>query len=265
MNAFLQSLTFSLKTSVLGRGDIEFHDSIGSTNARAKDLAAAGAPEGTLTTADAQTLGRGRLGRAWHSPPGRNLYFSLVLKPNLPPERTPLITLAAGLGVAEAIKKHTGLDIQIKWPNDLLIDGKKIVGILCEMEMQGPKVAFVILGIGINVNLALSDLTPEIAKTASSLMIASGKSWERPELLAEILYHVENNYLEIGRGSIQSILARYRKSCSTIDSLVGLPQGSEAVEGHALDIDENGELLVELLNTGEVITVSAGEVSLIKR
>ncbi|MFH1137610.1 MAG: biotin--[acetyl-CoA-carboxylase] ligase [Pseudomonadota bacterium] len=251
-------------TAFLGRGANEHHQTIDSTNLRAKELARSGAPEGTLVTAEAQTSGRGRLGRAWHSPPGRNLYFSLVLRPNISPERLPILTLAAGLGVAEALRDITGLGLEIKWPNDILINKMKVVGILSEMEMLGAGVSFVVLGIGINVNLEQGDLPEELAPLAASLLIASGRPWDRVEILAGVLSGVEHNYLEIIQGRPQGVLARYRRACATIGSKVRLADGVQILEGLAVDIDENGALVVELSGDGSLLTVSAGEVTLVK-
>ncbi|MBU2549153.1 MAG: biotin--[acetyl-CoA-carboxylase] ligase [Proteobacteria bacterium] len=253
-----------LVTSVLGRPALEFHETIDSTNLRARELALAGGQEGTLVAAERQTQGRGRLGRAWHSPPGLNLYFSLILRPPLSPEHTTCLTLAAGLGAAEAIERITKRRPDIKWPNDLLISGRKICGILSEMEVRAGRADFVILGLGLNVNLGPEHLPPEIASLAGSLLIATGRPWDRAQLLAALLNGIEGAYFDLVRGRRAAILSRYREHCVTLGSMVEVAQGTTRRRGRAVDIDESGGLIVESLDDGRRITVDAGEVTLIK-
>src|SRR5262249_51148011 len=133
---------------------IDWHASLDSTQRRATELARDGAEEGTTVIAETQTAGRGRLGRRWHSPPGLNVYASVILRPALPPSEVPQVALVAGLATARAVAAATGLDARVKWPNDVLLDGRKVAGILTEMEAELERVRFVIVGIGVNVNAA---------------------------------------------------------------------------------------------------------------
>lgn len=162
-----------LRTERFGR-PVEAHEVIGSTNERAKELARQGAPEGLLVTAEQQTAGKGRLGRPWQTPAGRALALSLLLRPLIPPTLAPRLTLVAAVAVAEAVRAETGLPVGIKWPNDLQIAGRKLCGILTEMEAEIEQVRFVVLGIGLNVNQTLAEFPPELRETATSLRLALG-------------------------------------------------------------------------------------------
>jgi len=148
---------------------------IGSTNAAAHDFAMAGLPEGTLVIADSQTRGRGRMGRRWHSPPAKGLYFSIILRPQLPPNKTPGLSLIAGLAVVRAIYTTAGLKTAMKWPNDVLHKGKKLAGILIELEAELDRVEYVIVGVGVNVNQVKKDFTRPLLRTAASLKLISKK------------------------------------------------------------------------------------------
>ena len=252
----------TLKTVSFGRNHLEVHPELDSTNQRARLLALDGAEEGTLVLTDTQTSGRGRLGRGWHSPPGVNLYLSLVLRPRLKLETIPFLTLAAALAGAEALGNLTGHAPEIKWPNDLLLDRHKIAGILAEAEFRGTNVDFVILGMGLNVNLAASDLPSELEHKAGSLMIATGRPWDRVAVLADLLESLENVYDRLVREGAGGILPDYRRHCVTLGARVGFTHGGAVIEGRALDVNDSGELVVEKMDGGGLLTVNAGEVSL---
>lgn len=254
----------TLKTRFIGRSVVEIHDRIDSTNLRARELGLANAETGTLIIGETQTAGRGRLGRTWHSPPGRNLYFSILLPALDPPERSPLVTLAAGLGAADAVRRCSGLMPAIKWPNDLLLDNLKLAGILTEMESFGSEAPFLILGIGLNVNLKREDLPPELTQRACSLHMASGRIWDRTTILAAVLEEVEKNYTALAAGDTDSVLARYRRSCATLGAWVRVDAGTSIIEGKAVTIDERGRLVVERRD-GEQTAVDSGEVTLGRR
>ena len=254
-----------LTTKVFGRGLIEVHQTIGTTMDRARDLAQGGALPGTVVLAETQTAGRGRHGRNWHSPPGRNLYFSLILPADLPLETTPLVTLAAGLGASETVSRLTGLAPEIKWPNDLLLDGRKLAGILTEMDLRGTTVRSLILGLGLNVNLAESDVPDGLKSAAGSLLISSGRAWERPRVLAAVLGGLERRIEDLMQGRSQKLLADYRTGCRTLGREISLAQGREVIQGRAQDVDEQGRLVVRTSPDGRLIQVSAGEVTLLKK
>ncbi len=165
----------SLEESTPLAGPIRHFEEVGSTNAEALALAAGGAPEGTLVIAEAQRAGRGRLGRRWESPAGRNLYLSVILRPPTPPSETPPVTLLASVAVAETLKEDYGLEVRIKWPNDVLAEGRKISGILVEMSAEADRVHHLVLGIGVNLNILSEDLPPELREIAASVRVLAGE------------------------------------------------------------------------------------------
>ena len=183
-----RELEQGLKTKTMGQS-IYFYEETDTTNNRARELAQEGAPEGTLVVAEKQTAGRGRRGKVWESPLGTGIWMSLVLRPQIMPAEASVLTLLCGLATAEAIKAETGLSAGIKWPNDILINGKKAVGILTEMDCEMSEVHFVIPGIGINVNTA--SFPPEIADIATSLYLECGKTVSRRRLVHKVLERLE--------------------------------------------------------------------------
>ena len=249
----------ALNTRRLGR-PLNFRASVGSSNDEARVLARAGAPEGTAVLADAQTAGRGRLGRGWQSPAGEGIWLSLVLRPALPAPETPRLTLAAAVAVAEAIRAH-GVPAGIKWPNDILVDGRKCCGILTEMELLGEAVAFVILGIGLNVNQA--GFPPEIAAQATSLRLALGQPLERVALACAILERLEVRYDQLLAGEAAAVLGAWRALSVTLGHRVRVTPatGGPALVGEAADVDADGALLLRR-DDGRVERLLAGEVSL---
>lgn len=233
-----------------------------STNDEALRLARAGAPAGECVVADGQTAGRGRGGHAWSSPPGVALYFSVVLRPRVAPDRLPLATLACGVAVAEAIRAATGLPAGLKWPNDVLVGLRKCTGILCEAESGGPGGAFVVAGVGINVNTPAAALPPRPLFPATSLAAEAGRAFDRGALLAECLARIA---AEIARleapGGAEAVAARF----SALDALRGrrlraeLPDGT-ALDGENLGIDPSGALL--LAGPSGPVPVLAGSIRL---
>ena len=254
-------LTAILKTSRFGRGALEVYPSIGSTNVRARELGKAGGEEGSLIVADEQTAGRGRLGRSFHSPPGSGIYFSIILKPEPMLEYPPGVTLAAGLGVAEGVGTVTGQAPDIKWPNDLLMGDRKICGMITEMESMGDRTSFLILGIGVNVNLREEDIPPEIRAKAGSIRMSTGRAWDREQLLAAILLGVEKRYLQIVSGRWRDVIDEYRRNCVTVGKFVCVRSGRSEVEGKAVGVDDLGRLTVETA-AGETLALDSGEVTL---
>lgn len=211
----------------------------GSTNDEAARLAAAGAVHGTVVTADAQDAGRGRQGRAWHSPPGENLYLSCILRPALAPERAPAITLAAGLGVADAVR-WAGARPALKWPNDVLVGGHKLAGILTEMSTRGGYVQHIVTGIG--VNLETRDFPPELARGATSLGLL-GLSVPRDRFLARLLECLERWFDRFFTGGVDA-LADAWSACADRSWVRATSSGRE-VEGRVLGLDREGCLLIE--------------------
>ena len=176
----LEVLEKSLAGKFIGR-PLYYYPEIGSTNDEAFRLGIAGAPEGTAVIADSQTKGKGRLQRVWHSPPGSNIYTSILLRPNYSPDQAPQISIAAGVAVAEIINEYCPGQVQLKWPNDVLLNKKKVCGILAQMKTSADVIDFVVLGIGINVNIGYNQLPPDIRTIATSLAIESGREISRLE------------------------------------------------------------------------------------
>lgn len=254
-----RELEQGLKTKTMGQS-IYFYEETDTTNNRARELALEGAPEGTLVVAEKQTAGRGRRGKVWESPLGTGIWMSLVLRPQIAPAEASVLTLLCGLATAEAIEAETGLSAGIKWPNDILINGKKAVGILTEMDCEMSQVHFVIPGIGINVNTA--SFPPEIAEIATSLYLESGKTVSRRRLVHKVLERLEGHYNTfLQTGSFSAMLEDYRKHCITLGKEVHV-LGREPFFAEALDITPEGELLVRRSDNGKEEVVFSGEVSI---
>lgn len=254
-----RELEQGLKTKTMGQ-TIYFYEETDTTNNRARELALEGAPEGTLVVAEKQTAGRGRRGKVWESPLGTGIWMSLVLRPQIAPTEASVLTLLCGLATAEAIEAETGLSAGIKWPNDILINGKKAVGILTEMDCEMSEVHFVIPGIGINVNTA--SFPPEIAEIATSLYLECGKTVSRRRLVHRVLERLEEHYETfLWTGSFAAMLEDYRKHCITLGKEVHV-LGREPFFAEALDITPEGELLVRRADNGKEEVVFSGEVSI---
>lgn len=253
-----------MDTKCFGRNDIEIYETIGSTNNRARELALKGAPEGTLVISDSQSAGRGRFGRSWHSPQGKGLYLSMVLRPPLPPDRLPVLTLITGLGAAEALGRLCRSPFTVKWPNDLLHHDRKIAGILLESDHIGRADQFTILGFGININIAREELPAEVRERAASLYMATGQKWDRVEVLVKILQGIEGCYFVLLEDGIHGLLDRYRRICRTLDSEVAFQYDGDLVRGRAVDVDDSGRLMVQKSSDGRVLKIDSGEVTLLK-
>ncbi|HHW66192.1 MAG: biotin--[acetyl-CoA-carboxylase] ligase [Defluviitaleaceae bacterium] len=251
-------ILYHLKTKWLGRKIVHYHQ-IDSTNKEAKKLAASGEKEGTIVISEEQLAGRGRLGRTWISPAGTGIWMSVILRPSIAPTDASKITLLAGLAVCEGIKEATGLPVQIKWPNDLVLHNKKICGILTEMSAEMEKINYIILGIGINVN---TDSFPEDLKnTATSLKIEGEKEYDRKEIVKAILMYLEQYYeLYMKNQDMEDLLEKYKNHCLTLGKEVKIIHRNEEFIGKAVDLSKEGELMVEKQD-GQVITVFSGEVS----
>ena len=253
-----------LTTTLLGSRGIEYHPVIDSTNLRAKQLIASGAPEGTLVIADRQTAGRGRFGRHWHSPAGKNIYISTILSPEPSVGAPPLVTLAAGLAVAETIRRTTQIRPTIKWPNDLLISNHKVAGILAELVIGSEGDPFVVLGIGLNVNLEQADIPEDLKDRCGSLRLATGKTYDRKNILSVMLEKLEEKFFLLKSGRSDSILQDYRDHCGMIGSKISIDSGHRIVTALAVDIDDQGRLVLEESDGSRRFSVAAGEVTIVK-
>ena len=255
----LENLHEVLKPSALVK-KIYYFRTIGSTNDFAKERASEGAGEGTLVIAEEQTRGRGRQGRKWISPPGTGLWFSLVLRPGFSPSEAAGITPVAAVSVADSIEEVTGLPARIKWPNDILVGGKKACGILTEMGSDPGGSDYVILGIGINVN---TDSYPEeIKDTATSLKECLGREVSRTEVLARTIGEFEKFYFDFVETKILArVLSAYRGKSATIGRRVEVAIKEGVLAAEAVDIADDGGLLIRK-DGGEVLKINSGEVSL---
>ena len=236
-------------------------DRCGSTNDVARDLALSGEPEGTLVLADAQDAGRGRLGRAWYSPPGVNVYLSMVLRPRIDPDTIPLLTLVLAVAAVDAVCDR-GVAASLKWPNDLIVTGqrrRKLAGIACEAIGGGP--IAVAAGLGVNVNLRDEDLSDDLRPIATSMRIESGRHHERAALVGGILDHFASLYARLQRDGPDGILPLYTRRLETLGRPVSVDLGSRSIVGKAVGIGGRGELRVRC-DDGRVETVTAGDVGM---
>jgi BirA family biotin operon repressor/biotin-[acetyl-CoA-carboxylase] ligase len=249
------SLRRELKTKFIGR-NILYYPVTSSTMDAAKDAVKQGAEEGTIVIADHQTAGRGRFGRQWWAPPESSILLSIILYPKL--EELPRLGMAATLAVAQSIEKVTGLKPVIKWPNDVLIQGKKVSGILIESKVQNEAVSYAILGIAVNVNLDPSSI-PEISETATSLRQLLKRKVSRLEILPALLSEFEELYNALRRG--EPIDKLWRRRLETIGREITVKCGLEVWQGYAESVDDDGNLLLRCPD-GSVKTIVAGEVTL---
>lgn len=253
-----EQLRACIRTRTLGQ-QLVCLEQTDSTNLRADELAKKGAAHGMLVTADMQSAGRGRRGRLWQQEPGTMIAMSLILRPTLPPDAAAMLTLVAAHSTALAIEKVTGVSAYIKWPNDIVLGGKKAVGILTEMCLEGGRIGHIILGIGINVGTG--HFPAELADTATSLYLETGKRFRRCELAAEVLWQLEQEYEQfLTKGDLSAIRDDYNAHLVSRGKEVRIldPAGEyTAISG---GITETGELMVER-EDGRMERVYAGEVS----
>jgi BirA family biotin operon repressor/biotin-[acetyl-CoA-carboxylase] ligase len=239
---------------------LEYFPVTDSTNARATELAEQGAPHGTLACADAQTGGRGRLGRKWSSPPALNLYFTLILRPPIEPVVAPQLTLVAAVALAQAVEDATGLACALKWPNDLFIGGRKAAGILAEMAADPDSVRHVALGIGLNVNGLPEDFPPEFREKATTLRIESGKRHFRVDVLAAFLNRFTVAYRDFLSGGFPAIRSEWNRRSLLDGRRVLLRQRSEAEWGTVEGVDDDGVLVFRKEGGSASERVHSGEI-----
>ncbi|MBR3771478.1 MAG: biotin--[Clostridium sp.] len=247
-----------LKTKQIG-SQIFYYDEIASTNLEAKKHQHDLNGHGMVFLAEQQNQGRGRMGRTWVSPKETGIWMSILLKPDFAPELASQITLPAALATAEAIREITNLDCQIKWPNDIVVNGKKVCGILTEMGTEGSLIAYLIVGIGINVNT--EHFPEEIQSVASSLKIEGGLAYEREEILIELLNRMEFYYEKlIADGDLHDLVKTYNSLLINKGKKVKIVGNANTETGEALGIDDTGRLLVRM-DDGEERAIVSGEVS----
>jgi BirA family biotin operon repressor/biotin-[acetyl-CoA-carboxylase] ligase len=247
---------------IIGR-DIRVFEQTTSTNDVIERLARDGVKEGAIVFAESQTKGRGRLGRAWMSPARKGLWFSVLLRPDLRPQETTRLTVASATALRRAIQSETGLDPEIKWPNDILIRGRKVAGILTELSAELDRVKHVILGIGVDVNLSTNEFPAELRKTATSLKIETGKTISRPELATTILRELDHDYAHVCGNFFADVADEWEAHCTTIGRAVTIQIGGRRVRGRAESLDDDGALLLRTEH-GHLERITGGDVTLEK-
>ena len=247
------------KVKVVGR-DIRVLQETTSTNDVADKLARDGVREGVVVFAESQSKGRGRLGRKWLSPAKKGLWFSVLLRPNLRPQAVTQLTIASATALCRAIGNQTSLRPEIKWPNDILILGKKVAGILTELSAELDRVKSVVLGIGVDVNVNAGEFPPEIRKVATSLKIETNRTVERAELAVEILRELDFDYAQIRAGKFESVADEWAERCTTLGKHVTIRMGERAFKGRAESLDPDGALLLRTQH-GHLERISGGDVT----
>jgi BirA family biotin operon repressor/biotin-[acetyl-CoA-carboxylase] ligase len=250
------------KTKIIGR-DIQVFEQTTSTNDVVEKLARDGVREGVVVFAESQTKGRGRLGRKWISPARKGLWFSLLLRPNLRPQETTQLTVASATALRRAIVSQTRSQPEIKWPNDILINGKKVAGILTEMSAELDRVRHVIPGIGIDVNQDASEFPVELRKIATSLKIEAGESFSRPALAVAILEELDEEYARVCAGKFSSIANEWVEHCGTIGKDVSVRIGDRVIQGRAESLDDEGALVLRTEH-GRLQRITGGDVTIEK-
>lgn len=282
-----------LRTSRFGKRLIALR-SVPSTNDLARQEAEKGAPEGTVVVAEEQTVGRGRLSRSWHSPSGLGVWMSTVLRPEVSPEIAPSLTFCVSLAVARAVRALHPVDVSLKWPNDVLVKGRKLCGILTEMKVVRDSVEYVISGVGINVNQTPEDFPDELRETATSILMATGRKADRVELFSEVMEQMEAVYDRFSSEGATACISEWRLMCPFFGKRVRIteraetgtgtesmtatgtrigtgtgtasdrPRTGETTEGIFFDIEDNGALVLRL-DSGVHRTFVAGDIELVSR
>jgi len=250
------------RTKVIGRA-IQVFEQTTSTNDVMEKLARDGVPEGVVVFAESQTKGRGRLGRKWISPERKGLWFSVLLRPDLRPQEATQMTVASATALRRAITAETGLKPEIKWPNDILIGGKKVAGILTELSAEVDRVRHIILGIGVDVNLDADELPAELRKTATSLKIETGGAISRAELAVAILRELDFDYARICGGEFPAVADEWESGCVTIGKNVTVHIGDRKIRGRAESLDDDGALRLRTEH-GHLERIIGGDVTLEK-
>ena len=256
-----EEIRHGLETAVFGRQIIDYHSLISSTNDRAKELAADGAPEGSLVIAEHQSKGRGRKGRSWFSAPGDGICLSLILRPTMGPAEASKLTLMTAVALAETFSALTGLAVKIKWPNDILIHGKKLSGILTEMSMEMDRVDYVVVGVGVNVNSPPDHFSQEVSAVASSLFIETGKPVSRAAVVRTFLARFEHYYTLVSGNHFRQVMARWKELSDIIGRKVAVDLIGSRITGRVEDVDDDG-LLILKDGEGNIHRVISGDVLL---
>jgi BirA family transcriptional regulator, biotin operon repressor / biotin---[acetyl-CoA-carboxylase] ligase len=253
-------MSLAQNNHVIGR-DIQVFGETTSTNDLADKLGRDGVAEGIVVFAESQTRGRGRLGRAWFSPAGKGLWFSVLLRPEMRPQTATQMTVAVATSTVRAIRAHTGIAPEIKWPNDVLVGGKKLAGVLTEMSAELDRIKYMVLGIGLDVNLSSNDLPAELRGVATSLLIETRQSWRRADLAGAILAELDRDYSRIRSDRFSELAEEWERYCSTLGQQVAINIGGRIVHGRAESLDDDGALLLRTEH-GHLERIVGGDVTL---
>lgn len=245
----------------LGR-DIRVFRQTTSTSDVVEKLARDGVAEGVVVFAEAQTAGRGRLGRPWVSPAGKGLWFSVLLRPALRPPEATRLTIAAAVAVARGVRTQTGLAPEVKWPNDLLLHGRKFGGILTELSGEQDRIRHVVLGIGLDVNLTAADLPRELRHQATSLRLALGRPAPRAELAVAVLRELDAAYERVTGAGFEALADEWESLCTTIGRPIEVALGPRRIRGRAEALDGDGALLVRTEH-GHLERLTGGDVTVL--
>jgi len=253
------ALQLALDTTVFGRKAVLLTSTL-STQGDVLKLAEQGQGEGAVVIAEEQTGGRGRFGRKWFSPPGKGIWMSVLLRPDLPLQHTPQLTLLTGVAVCRAVRACTGADAGIKWPNDLLIDGRKVCGILLESTVEDHEVRYCIAGIGVDVNFDPEDYPEDLTTIATSLKMETGQPIDRTKLTAAILTELEQLYYLYQKEGFGVISALWEALSVSMNREITVTNPHGVIEGKAVGLDPSGVLIVEK-HDGEHTLIISGEIS----
>jgi BirA family biotin operon repressor/biotin-[acetyl-CoA-carboxylase] ligase len=247
------------KTKVIGR-DIRVFQATTSTNDVIEKLARDGVKEGVVVFAESQSRGRGRLGRKWISPARKGLWFSILLRPDMRPQETTRLTVASATALRRAIESETGLHPEIKWPNDLMLGGRKVAGILTELAGELDHIHYVIVGIGVDVNVSPNEFAGDVRKTATSLKAELGRAVARAELAVAIIGQLDQDYARIRAGEFEAIADEWESHCTTIGQEVVIRMNEREIRGRAESLAEDGALLLRT-DHGHLERIVGGDVT----
>ena len=251
-----------LDTSLIGQKPIFHFQETDNTNNQAKTLAYDGAPEGALVIAEGQSQGRGRRGRVWFSPPGQGIYATVILRPHLPLSEAPKLTLMAAVAAADAVQNRTGLTVRIKWPNDILVNGRKLAGILTEIGTEMDSLDFAVIGLGLNVNIPRESFPPGLRMPATSVLIEQGKPFPRIFLLRAWLEELEKTYTLFCQGHFNTILSRWKILADIVGNRIAVDLPGRRYTGEVQEVDEHGVLILKEPD-GTLQRIFSGDVTLL--
>ncbi|WP_423798939.1 biotin--[acetyl-CoA-carboxylase] ligase [Neobacillus sp. SAB-20_R2A] len=237
-------IRLGLTTEFIGK-NIHYEETVESTQKIAHRLSSENVPEGTVVIAEEQISGRGRMNRPWHSPKYTGIWMSLILRPNIPLTKAPQLTLLTAVAIVQAIEEVTSLNPEIKWPNDILLNGKKITGILTEMQAEADQIHSIIIGMGLNVNQTKDDFPPELQNIASSLLIEKGDALSRASIIRSIFTHFEKLYLLFLEKGFYPIKLLWEGYAISIGKMIKARTLTGVIEGKALGITDEGVLKIE--------------------